>query len=129
MDSVRSWRFPVDVDPETGRICMVEDNAAVRQGIELVLGTQRGERPLRTTFGSDIQRFMFETVNVMMVDDMAQSITRTIGRWERHVKNMSVNVTEDAQENEAVRVEFEYETDLTPAAEHMEKTLDQDGWK
>ena len=129
MDKIQGWKFPIDVDPATGRIRMVENNDAVRQDIELILGTQRRERPLRPSFGADTQQFMFQTVDVMLVDSMANSLSSSISRWEKHISSMTVNISEQPSEQETVLVEIDYQTDIVPMLEHMEKSLSEEGLK
>ena len=39
----RGWRFPVGVDPTTGKIALAESVDDIRQAIWLILSTAKGE--------------------------------------------------------------------------------------
>ena len=50
----RGWAFPVRIDPATGGIAMSEHENDIRESIQIILRTSRGERVMRPDFGCGI---------------------------------------------------------------------------
>ncbi len=124
MAAVKGWRFPVEPDGATGRMGLAVDGEAVKQGLGILLETERGERRMLPAFGAGLSRFMFETVDLALVHDMSKQIVETVRRWERHVTTVTAEVS---REEPGVRVAVSYRTDLGPGRERMETHLDLNG--
>ena len=62
-------KFPLQVDPATGRIMTVSGNRSVKESIYLILMTQLTERIVRPDFGSDIIRDALDRIRVDNADD------------------------------------------------------------
>ena len=114
MAKLSGWAFPVEADEATGRIKLVEDNDCVRQDIRLILQTDRGERKMRPNFGAGLNRLMFQTVDLALVNRMSEAMAQSIRMWEEHVRGANVGVTQSQEDSAAVRVDIEYITDLNP---------------
>lgn len=114
MARLSGWSFPVDVDEATGRIRMVEDNDCVRQNIRLIVQTDRGERKMRPSFGAGLNRFMFQNVDLVLVNRMSDAIARSIQLWEEHIRGVNVRVAQSEENSAAVLVDIDYITDLAP---------------
>lgn len=114
MAKLSGWSFPVDVDEATGRIRMVEDNDCVRQNIRLIVQTDRGERKMRPSFGAGLNRFMFQNVDLVLVNRMTDAIARSIQLWEEHIRGVNVRVAQSEENSAAVTVDIDYITDLAP---------------
>lgn len=114
MAKLSGWSFPVDVDEATGRIRMVEDNDCVRQNIRLIVQTDRGERKMRPSFGAGLNRFMFQNVDLVLVNRMSDAIARSIQLWEEHIRGVNVRVAQSEENSAAVMVDIDYITDLAP---------------
>lgn len=125
MAKLSGWSFPVDVDEATGRIKMVEDNDCVRQNIHLIVQTDRGERKMRPNFGAGLNRFMFQNVDLVLVNRMSEAIARSIQLWEEHIRAVHVGVAQAQENSSAVTVDIEYITDITPAQrEQIEQDIE-----
>ena len=114
MAKLSGWAFPVEADPATGRIRMVEDNDCVRQDINLILHTDKGERLMRSTFGAGVNRFLFQNVDLMLVNRMSEVIAESIRLWEGHIRGVNVGVTQSKDNSAAVVVDIKYLTDIVP---------------
>ena len=90
MAEIRGWKFPIEVDKSTGKIMTVEDNENVKQSIKIILQTQKCERIMRESFGTDINSFMFESIDYKLFNNMTREVTRSIKRWEEHIDKLSV---------------------------------------
>lgn len=128
MSTLKGWKFPVEVDNATGRILTTEDNESIKQGIEIILSTQKGERKMRPNFGTDVNRFMFGNINLAFINQMAREVSQSISMWENNIEQLSVNASQDPQYTSRVNVEVEYITKISPAKERLEKTLDENDY-
>ncbi|MBQ7676750.1 MAG: GPW/gp25 family protein [Lachnospiraceae bacterium] len=87
-------KFPPQVNPATGRIVTVSEEARIRQSMFLILSTQLSERPLRPEFGSNMMALAFMNINVSNVNMVVRSITDQISRQEPRVEDIRVGVRE-----------------------------------
>ena len=125
MAKLSGWAFPVEVDDATGRIRMVEDNECVRQDIQLILQTDRGERKMRPNFGAGLNRFMFQNVDLVLVNRMSEAMAQSIRMWEEHIRGANVGVMQSQEDNAAVQVNIEYITDIHPTQrEELQEELE-----
>ena len=114
MAKLSGWAFPVAVDEATGRIKMTTDNDCVRQNIRLIVQTDRGERKMRPNFGAGLNRFMFQNVDLVLVNRMSEAMAQSIRMWEEHIRGANVGVMQSPDNSAAVLVNVEYITDISP---------------
>ena len=114
MAQLQGWAFPVEVDETTGRIRMVEDEECVRQDIRLIVKTDQGERKMRSAFGAGLNQFMFQNVDLVLVNRMSEALAQSIRGWEEHVRGVNVGVMQSQENTAAVLVNIEYITDINP---------------
>ncbi len=114
MAQLQGWAFPVEVDETTGRIRMVEDEGCVRQDVRLIVKTDQGERKMRSTFGAGLNQFMFQNVDLVLVNQMSQTLAQSIKRWEEHIKGINVGVMQSPENRTAVTVDIRYVSDIDP---------------
>ncbi len=124
MATIRGWRFPVEPDEHTGRIQTVEDNEAVRQGVEIILGTDKRERKMLPTFGAGLSEYMFENIDLTLVSNISDSIIQSIKRWETHIARIEANVSQNEENHANISVEMAYVTDILPERESIKMQLD-----
>ena len=58
----RGLKFPLQVDPQTGKIAMVSEEEDIREAIGIILRTGQGERIMRPEFGSTVTRYLFRSI-------------------------------------------------------------------
>ncbi len=76
--------FPLQVD-RRGGIALARDETDIEQAIELILGTARGERPMRPEFGCGVHDFVFDSIDANTVGKMELAIREALDRWEPRV--------------------------------------------
>ncbi|MDR0857425.1 MAG: GPW/gp25 family protein, partial [Oscillospiraceae bacterium] len=52
-------KFPLQIDPKTGTLALVSDEEDIVEAIKIILGTYRGERVMRPTYGTNIRDYLF----------------------------------------------------------------------
>ncbi|MBQ9347600.1 MAG: GPW/gp25 family protein [Oscillibacter sp.] len=74
----RGLKFPLQVDPRTGKIAMVSEEEDIRESIGIILRTGQGERIMRPEFGSTALRYLFQPVQntsrARLVNELSEQI-------------------------------------------------------
>ena len=101
------WAFPVGTDA-TGGIALVAREREIDQAIRLVLGTAKGERPMRPEFGCRIHDHVFGPANAATAGQIAYDVREALERWEPRIAVEDVSVGYDEIESGRVHVDISY---------------------
>ena len=95
----RGWKFPVQIDPITGRIGMSEAEQDIKESIYIIVGTAIGERLMRPDFGCGIHDLVFSTMSSATLGLFESRVREAIIRWESRVEitNLEVFTKEPAK--------------------------------
>ncbi|MFV0458451.1 MAG: GPW/gp25 family protein [Actinomycetales bacterium] len=85
------WAFPVTTDA-TGGIALVRRQREIEEAIRLILGTARGERPMRPEFGCRIHDHVFGPANAATAGQIAFDVRQALERWEPRIDVLDVGV-------------------------------------
>ena len=85
------WAFPPTTDA-TGGIALVTREREIEQAIRLILGTARGERPMRPEFGCRIHDHVFGPANGATAGQIAYDVREALERWEPRIDVLEVGV-------------------------------------
>ena len=124
MSILKGWKFPIQVDEDTGKIKTIEDNENVRQSIRIILGTQRYERKIVFNFGTDLRAFMFEIVNPEFISTLKEAIISSLKNWENHIRDLNVSIKASMGPISIVEANVDYITDIEPTQERISTRLD-----
>ena len=111
-------KFPLQVDPATGRIMTVSGNRTVKESVYLILMTQVTERLVRPEFGSDIMNYAFMDTSTTMLSILRRDITQTLLQQEPRISDISVE-TEFREGNGAVIVHINYLVSATNTRDNL----------
>ncbi|ARU62627.1 baseplate protein [Tumebacillus avium] len=109
----RGWKFPVVVDPATGRIAMSEFEDDIAEAIRIILYTAKGERVMRPDFGCGIHEFVFETTDPTTLSLMEASVEEAIMRWEPRVHEVDVKITQEQHDEGKLHISLAYRVRTT----------------
>lgn len=104
----RGWKFPVQVDPATGRIRMSEHEEDIAESIRIILGTSKGERVMRPEFGCGMRDFVFGTTDDTTLRLLEGSVVEAIRIWEPRVEDVEVNAVVDRHDPGKVQLRIRY---------------------
>lgn len=104
----RGWAMPVDVDPYTGLIAMVEYEEDIRQSILIILETAKGERTMRPNFGCGIHDLVFEAIDTTALTRIKSEVEEALRRFEARIDVLDIVVDEDATAQGELLVQLEY---------------------
>ena len=101
------WAFPVGTDA-TGGVALVVRQREVEEAIRLILGTARGERPMRPEFGCRIHDHVFGPANAATAGQISYDVREALEQWEPRIEVRDVNVVFDRVEAGALYVDVSY---------------------
>ena len=75
---------------------------SVKGAIKNILLTQVGSVPGRPEFGSNVNKFLFTTMDPLVAQLIEEEIRYAIKRWEPRVKIKKININEDLDYNRLI---------------------------
>jgi len=106
------WKFPVNVN-SAGKIAVSLYEKDVREAVEIILATSKGERAMHPDFGCGINDFVFESPNAATRGMMEESVKDSLVLWEPRIEVRDVEVHEDASDAGKVLVSITYSVRAT----------------
>lgn len=86
----RGLKFPLQVDPRTGKIAMSEQEEDIREAIGIILRTSQGERVMRPDFGSRTMEYVFAPTSSTMRHTIASELKIFLQAQEPRIKDIEV---------------------------------------
>ena len=90
----RGWAFPPEFGPGGGAVATVAGVEDITQSLQILFGTALGERVMRESYGCDLSRYMFESVDQTLLTLLNGAISDAILYHEPRVRLDDVDVTE-----------------------------------
>lgn len=103
----KGWAFPIRADA-TGRIALVARDQELAESIRLILGTAKGERPMRPEFGCGIHDQIFSPMDATTAGRVAYDVRSALDRWEPRIDVGSVDVSYDESKSGVMYVDINY---------------------
>ena len=100
------WRFPVK--PINGRLRYAADEEDVEQAVQIILQTERGERPMLPEFGGGLRRFVFEPNSPPTHRAIEHVVRAALIDWEPRIDLDRVEVVPDADEPNLLLIHVDY---------------------
>ena len=115
----RAWRFlhpDLDRSEEgvglglspSGGIQMVEDRAAVRQAILLLISTRPGERVMRPDYGCNLHKLVFSPNDDTTAGLAIHYVRQALNRWEPRIVILRLDAFRDEGYPERLNIQLEY---------------------
>lgn len=133
----RAWRFVhPDLDSgvehglrlaPTGAIDMVEEHAAVRQAVLLLLSTRPGERVMRPDYGCDLHRLVFSPNDDTTAGLAIHYVRRALERWEPRIQILYLDAGRHPEDPERLNIVLEYRVRSTQRRERLVYSLQLTG--
>ncbi len=102
------FKFPVSVDPLTGKAKTSSDEEDVRESIRIILGTQPGERPMLPHFGCNINSFVFGTTDYTSLMLMKREVENSLIMWEPRIKDIEAEIVQSPDDDGVLLIEVNY---------------------
>lgn len=129
----RAWRFShPDLDfgvesglrlTHTGAVDMVDEQAAVRQAVLLLLSTQPGERVMRPDYGCELHRLVFGPNDDTTAGLAIHYVRRALERWEPRIQILRLDAGRHPEDAERLNISLEYRVRSTQRGERLVYSL------
>jgi phage baseplate assembly protein W len=86
------WRFPTQLDA-TREVALSAYEEDIREAIQIILGTNPGERVMRPDFGAGLHALMFEPLNPTTIALTKKRVLEALTVWEPRIDSIEVQVT------------------------------------
>ena len=104
----RGLKFPLQIDPKTGKIAMVSEEADIAEAIGIILNTVQGERVMRPEFGSNVLDYTFSAASDSERQSLAFDLREQLGYLEPRIDDIDVNCKDTDELEGAIIVEISY---------------------
>jgi phage baseplate assembly protein W len=101
-------KFPLQVDPTTGKLAMVAQEDDIAEAVDIILRTHQGERVMRPDFGTSVADYVFAPAVYSMKDAIAYDLREQLLLQEPRIENVDVACREQNGITGALLVEISY---------------------
>lgn len=91
----KGWSFPPSFDNIEKEVRMTVGVKDIEGSLEILLGTRLGERIMRPGYGSNLDRLMFEAIDITMVAALEKDLEFEIALYEPRIKLNELAVMKD----------------------------------
>lgn len=106
------WAFPVARESlpgdAHGALAVAADERSVREAIEIILSTRKGERAMRPEFGCDLGKLLFAPNNGTTRATAEFEVTQALRAWEPRIELLEVGVRSGGDNGEQLLIEVAY---------------------
>ncbi len=85
-------KFPIQINNVTGEFVMSSEEESVKESVYIILMTQKSERWLRPSFGSNILSYTFTDISLTRISMMEKEIERAITDNEPRISKVDVDI-------------------------------------
>lgn len=108
----RGWAFPVSRrqrdDDARQLLATAADEASVREAIEIILSTRKGERVMRPDFGCGLDKLLFAPNNPGTQAMAAFEVRAALEAWEPRIDTLEVSARAAGDRGEILLIEVGY---------------------
>ena len=104
----RGVKFPLQVNPRSGKLAMSEGEEDIQEAIRIILNTMRGERVMRPDFGSNVMDYVFAPASSSKRESLSAHVRDVLTQQEPRITNVIVNCQEIGGMSGGVAVEVSY---------------------
>ncbi len=101
------WAFPLQTSA-AGGIALAGGPTRIEQSIWLILGTARGERPMRPEFGCNLHEYVFAPADATTIGLITRDVHQALRRWEPRIEVTEVEVAPDPHDRAVLTIAIAY---------------------
>lgn len=106
-------RLPIGVNEVTGQFHMScgEDN--IEESIKVILMTGKGERVMRPDFGSNLNRFVFESIDYGNLVQIENEVKDALRQWEPRIADVEAEARQKKGAGNIIEIHISYRVRIT----------------
>ena len=113
----KDFDLNMKMHPVTGKLIVRKNSDAVQQAIKTLILTDRGERPFRPVFGSDIRYRLFDLMDPAIESMVKSDVEYAVQSYEERAQLLAVGVDGDPDSNNLrVNISFTIRNSEAPAS-------------
>ncbi len=112
------WKFPPRLDAR-GRIELAHQEQDVEEAIKIILLTNKGERPMRPEFGSELHRLQFAPNDGATAGLARRYVQESLARWEPRIEVMEINAGPDPGNPARLNIDIRYQIRATNSERNL----------
>lgn len=101
-------KFPLQIDPKTGKFAMVSAEEDIAESIGIILHTVQGERVMRPEFGTNVMDYTFSAASESERQSLAFELREQLSYQEPRIDDINVRCRETDELEGAIVVELDY---------------------
>ncbi len=112
------WKFPPRLDAR-GRIELAHQEQDVEEAIRIILLTNKGERPMRPEFGSDLSQLQFAPNDGATAGLARRYVEEALSMWEPRIDIIQVDAAPDAGNAARLNIDIRYRIQATNSIRNL----------
>lgn len=104
----RGWKFPISVDQHTGRVRTSEYEEDIREAIQIILTTRKGERVMRPEFGCNLHDHLFDVIDYTLLKQLELKVKNALVQWEPRITDVEVSASVNASQQSLIEIHIAY---------------------
>ena len=110
----KGWSFPPTFHNNgIVGVEMVEKEQDIKQSLEILLNTTKGERIMLPEYGCDLQSFLFESINDSKMHLLQEMIRSAILNYEPRIELHEVIIDHSSYQDGIIRIKLDYTIETT----------------
>lgn len=102
------WSFPPTFSASNHQLMTNQDEENIRQSIDVILATQKGERSLLPEWGTDLNQFLFQSLTGQLKSEISSAVRQALENFEPRIQVVDVSVQQMMEQDAHVGVFIEY---------------------
>jgi len=113
----RGWKYPIFIKDK--KIASSGGEDSIKESIEIILSTGKGERVMRPDFGCEIYGLAFLQNNTSTASLMRFYVEESLLKWEPRIEVLDVSVIPDDDERNLLIINIEYMVKTTNTRDNL----------
>jgi hypothetical protein len=101
------WKFPPRLNAR-GQVELISHEQDIEEAVRIILGTMKGERPMRPEFGSELHLLTFAPNDASTAGAACRYVEEALLRWEPRIEDLEVHAAPDAAHPERLMIDIRY---------------------
>lgn len=109
----QGWAFLPAFGGDSNPTQMVSDEEDIRESLNTLMSTRKGERVLQPDYGVDLAQYVFHNMNLTMRTQLKEVIEKAVLFYEPRISLDSVQFDMSSEFDGLLRIELKYTIKLT----------------
>ncbi len=110
----RGWAFPPTFkNTEQTGVVMVSKEEDIKQSLEILMNTSKGERIMLPDYGSDLHDFLFDSISNSNLHLLQDIIKTAILRYEPRIRVNDILIDHEQYLDGIIKIEIDYTIETT----------------